>query len=896
METQEELVSFLDLLNLDEEVVDNPLKYLMAKSNHSNKHLKSAIQLLQYKNLINTQEGTECENDEEFEFVVKLLKEMTGNNVDYVCKIINIVLCLNISNIVSKAEHLLQQILFNIEFQSETSTSSSSDNDTCMRTLPYLKASDSILDAVMKKGEKVSLLFLETPLEKILDSTDETLKIYFLTNTVPKFLDGVIGYNILDRIWNHIQYLKGDRRENALRVLSCLSDYYLPIPDAKGDSKFISEIIYQYNFWDIILFGITSDDTAIRKISVYLSKRGIDCVRTTKRDIIVKSNVHTIFQWQNNNSKSLKCMWDNFFVLIDSLEEKQSNIVLPSLKLFETIHIGDSWLNSAFSLGLKHDNTQVRLKCIEYKLKTKIRNQSEACLLLEALNDINIYDQSPNDELLHTKMRELLKDTQSFKEIFKTIPLIKWSSVPLYHISNILSNLNINVSKAFDNDAITKIITDIVKVPCNNVILREAVLINITYFVKHCCKDLDWIDIAYIYLIIHLDTEVKESILNSMVQHVYIRDEDKQNYFEIMMEHFSKIDLIMIYLHTHKEDIDIFIDVIHKKICKLNEGINRQYSDKKQYLNDVIFLLHFSSKTRDKRSILHSLDELIARQYKTVIQYLLSLFSSEVNLTLEDATALYEMHDVEFIEKDLGGVLLQLYKTSILFLKDNPELDKAVLSICTFKMLLKNPVLISRYKHEMLKLNRFIEIVSNIEFRDTQNESVGRLKNVFYEKSCEIIYLLIKNDKDVESCIKEVINFIENVLECGGYGCLKWILKIVNKIVEPLTDNETNFNMTQFINRVWNEIEELKSNNQYSPCIEEFVELITQDALLEKSMYNNIVISYCNKIIEYGPVKTNPLYYLIRNLNRKDFKKYGHLIYVLCEILLYCPVPRKDQR
>ncbi|KAJ8721233.1 hypothetical protein PYW07_002008 [Mythimna separata] len=61
-------------------------------------------------------------------------------------------------------------------------------------------------------------------------------------------------------------------------------------------------------------------------------------------------------------------------------------------------------------------------------------------------------------------------------------------------------------------------------------------------------------------------------------------------------------------------------------------------------------------------------------------------------------------------------------------------------------------------------------------------------------------------------------------------------------------------------------------------------------------MYNNIVISYCNKIIEYGPVKTNPLYYLIRRLNSKDVEDYGHLIYVLCEILLYCPVPRKDQR
>uniref|UniRef100_A0A2A4K8N7 tRNA (guanosine(18)-2'-O)-methyltransferase TARBP1 n=1 Tax=Heliothis virescens TaxID=7102 RepID=A0A2A4K8N7_HELVI len=887
MDTQEELLSFLDLLDIHEEVIDTSLKSLMTRSKHSTKQLKTAILLLKYKLLINIQEGTECENDEELDFVVKLLKDLTSDNVEYVCKCINIVLCLNPSSAVSKSEHLLQQILSNIEFQSESA--SLIDKDSTMNTLLMLKAADSILNAAIKLGEKLSLLFFETPLERILDTSDETLKMYFITNTVPKIVDAVIGYNILDKIWVYIQSMKADKKENALKVLSCLSDNYLPTPDI-GDTKFVSDIIFQQNFWDLILFGIISDNTAIRKISVYLTKKAIDCIMATKKDINVKSNNLIIFQWNPNNSYVLKNMWDNFFVLIDSLEEKQSNIVLPSLRLFEAINIGDCWINAAFNIGLKHENTQVRLKCIEYKLKTKIGNQLEAETLLEAINDINIYDQSSTFEVLKTEMAKLLEDKHCFVEIFQTISLIKSSPVPLYHVTDVLANLKMDLSL---NNEVAKTVIEILKIPCNNVVLRKAVHLNMAHFINNCHTNLNWKDLATIYSSMALESDVQNNLFTSVMKQVSF--DDKRDTLKAMSEDYNNIDLIILYLHNHEEDINIVIDIITEKLNKIQGGVNRQYSDKKEYLIDVMFLLDLLNKTRDNDTFLHTIHVLIANQNKTLLQYLLCLFSSG-DLSIEDAVNLYEKYDYEFEGKDLKDTLLNLYKTSVLFLKEGADLDKAVLSIFTLKMTLKNPIMKSFYEQEMLNVKTFLDIFSTVKFKDVQNESVGRSKNVFYEKSTELIYYFIQKENHVDSCLADIIHFIDNVLECGGYGCLKWILKIVNKIIHPLINNESNFNTTQFINRVWNEIEELKSNNQYSPCIEQFVQLITQDVLLKKSMYNNIVISYCNKIIEYGPVKTNPLFYLIRELNKKDFKEYGHLVYVLCEIMLYCPVPRKDQR
>ncbi|XP_022814410.1 uncharacterized protein LOC111348134 [Spodoptera litura] len=894
MDNQGELLHFLDILDLNEEVIDVPLKSLMGKSNHSNKHLRNIIQLLKYKLLINVQEGIECENSEEFDFIVKLLKDLTSDNVSYVCEIINMVLCLKPSDVVSKAEHLLQQILSNIDFQFEAPSTSLTSNVN-MDKLLCLKVADSILNATIQFGEKVSLLFLETPLEKILDSSDEVLKVYFLTDMVPALIFGVVGYDILDRIWDHIQSFKGDNKENALKVLSCLSDYYLPTPDAKGDSQFVSEIVHQYNFWEIVLFGMMSDNASIRKISVYLTKKAIDSIIATKKDVKVIYLNEIIFQWNNGNTKALKTMWHNFFILIDSLEEKQANIVLPSLKLFESVNVGVWWMNSAFNMGLKHENTQVRLKCMEYKLKTKIRNETEAQILLEAINDINLFDNSTIYQGLKAQILELLADPQSFIEIFKSISQVKWAPIPLYHFTDVLANLKMDASLVANDKDLSKITADILRVPCNNVVLRRAVQFNIIFFIKHCLNHLNWKEILNIYPNINLKIPFQENPFIEIVKQVPITKEDKVMNLKIMSESYANVDLVLLNFLAHEEDTNIVIEIIEDKIKKIQEGLNRQYADKKPYLNDVLFLLDLSSKTKD--SSLNNIYEAITRQNKTLLLYLLSLFSNDVVLGMEDISKLCKYHEFVFNEKELGVELLQLYKTAVLFLKSNPDIDKAVISLFIIKMLHSSPVMLNSYKHEMLNVNSFIQIVSTEELKGAQHESMGRLKNVFYEKSCAIICFLIKEEKDVDSCLNDVVIYMENVLERGGYGCLKWILKTVNKIINKLTNGDINFNLIQFVNRVWSEIEELKSNSQYSPCIEEFVQLITQDCILKNPIYNNVIVTtYCNKIIEYGPIKTNPLFYLIRKLNGKNMKEYGHLIYVLCDILLYCPVPRKDQR
>lgn len=911
MKSGDDVLSFMDLLDLDEELVDERLKTIMVRENYSNKHLKWAIQLLKYKQLINNKEEIDCENNDESDFVAKLIKDLNEETIENVCQITNIVLNLNPSSIISKSEHLLQQILLSIDLNSIELSISPDDNtegSSLSKLFLNLRLCDTILDAVIKNNEKIYMPFLDTPLEQILLSGSEKLRMYFLTNTVPRFFEAVTGYAVLDRIWNFLKQLKNDSRQTSLKVLSCLSNFFLPTADNKGTLKFESEIVHHYEFWNVILFGLMANDPIYRKISVYLVKRSIDSISAMKKNITVKLGNTELFLWQKENEKKLKELWDNYFVLIDSLEEKQSNIVLPSLQLFVKLRtIGDHWLNCVFNMGLKHDNAQVRLKCIEYRLDVRINNVSEALILLEALNDINLYDHPRECGKLNMKLHEKLKDVDTFNYVFQAMPLTKWSPVPFFYLSCILASIDFDdLTEKIDPNKITEIVNELLKILCNNLAARKAIHVNISHFVGRSCNGFKWRDYASVYSAFKFESMSDEAKTNNplllSIKNKLLLDNDKSAFYKLVSDSHVNIDFGLLYLYNNHDDLQFFIDIINPKIFKINDIVNRQYSNKIECFNDAIYIAHLYSKTVNRENaVQEAINVMIDRELKTMFHYVLTMIVNEVIITIDETKQFFnEMNDLfQNSKSDIKDILLELYKTSLLVLKDKTsDLNSKV--FCTFVVanLASNRLLLSQYKHEMITLEGILNIVVKFEFGDNKSkESNGRLKNVIYEKSCEMIHYLIEDGEDARKNLREIDDYVENVIECGGYGCLKWTLKIVNKLLHLLPEETINFNVAQFIDKSWREIEELKSNNQYSPCMKEFVDLITQDVLLKSPTKNNVILLYCNKIVEYGPMKNTPLYFLVKQLSSKDINAdYGQIVFVLCEIMLFSPVPRKDQR
>ncbi|KAL4710594.1 hypothetical protein ACJJTC_003230 [Scirpophaga incertulas] len=898
MLSHEYLLSFLDLLDLDEELIDSRLKTIIKAEKHSNKHLHNALKLLQYKQLINLQDNNDCDNNEECEFVAKLIKEINKENVDYVCDIISITLRLNNENIVAKAEHLVQQL---IDFPI-TKSLDLLDEKSQINCLLSFKLIDSVLDAVIKSGKMIYLPFLEIPLDNILLSTDEKVKYHFLSSTIPKLFEAVVGNNILDIIWEYITKLGSDNVKINLTVLSFLSDYYLPIKDSKGIVLYRSCVCNQYHFWNNILTGMLSDDVMLRKLAVYLAKRAIDCVMDQKRDICVKSINNTIiFEWLISNSKSLQIMWNNFFILLDSLEEKQSNIVLPSLKLLDSLRNLGCWLNCAFNVGLKHDNTHVRFQCILHRLNTKLYCQAEAKLFLEALNDINIYYNNKDIDKLKTSLITYMMDENVLLNILMSMSEIKWSAVPLFHLSDVLAKGQFKCVSI--GDQVTKAVIDILKISCNSTVLRKAIHINISQFIGNTSTKLHWKDCVNIYSNLKFNILENIHIDNPYILYITkkltLNENEKDTFFQLLMESHLYIDFIFLYLLNHKDDMDVFIKLLDDKLMKLENIVSRQYSDKRESINDAIYLIQVYSKTATVECpFMETISSIISSKYKSILLYILSVVSSNLALPLESiilmCTGLNSI-SMKIKNNEVKDILIQIYKTCVILIEDqNTLLETCLMSLGIVEILLKDRIMLTNYSHEMLNLSNIIVIAMKFD----NKHSDGRLKNIFYERATEIVYNLLKDNYDIERNLDVILEYVHIIIERGGYGCLKVCLNIINKILPQVIEKKSSqCNITDLITKLWKEIEELKSNKQYNPCIEEFIKIITHDSLIYTPVHNNTVTFYCKQIIDYGSVKTTPLYYLIKSINNKNLTaEHGHLIYVLCDILLYCPVLRKDQR
>lgn len=893
-EHDSDILMMLDLLDLDESVVDERLKTLIKKENLSNKNLKIILYLLQYKYLINLKEDSECGNESEYEFIVNFLPFISGENVHYACNILTTVLLLEPCSLSSKAEHFLQQILSELEL---SELNHENDEDIFLK----LKLTNSVLKAALKNTVKINLLFLDVPLENIVYAEDERLRNYFLSHIVPNFMEVVDGYNILDRIWKTFKV--GYKNELILKILSSLSEYFIPLPKIDCDVKYKSNVIFNSLFWEIILFGLMSNQYS-RKTSIYLAKRAIDACMTNKMNIVVKSPENgTLISWNVKDASKYKKSWDNYFILLESLEETQSNIVLASLQLFDAItDIERCWLNCIFKLGLAHDNFNVKLTCLEHRLKYNIENDSEATNLMDALNSNNFYD----DIDIKIKLQKYFAINVNLEKLLLSLCTLKWSNVSLYYITDILSTIKVNnVFTIIDETEFTDSIYSVLYNPCNNIVIKQGIQHKIVSFVCKTCKNMHWRH--FLKIMSKLDNNALENnknraLIKEWLGSMMLSENEKKLFISYLMNSHVHINITIIYLNIFKSDIMYFTELLNEKIKNINDLTTRLYASKIDCFDTFIYLmliLNESLRFGDLNVISN-----IKNEFQNLSFYVQSLLANEPYLNMDQLKLFKNSCSILFSSSANKEVSLQLYKSSLLILKEESvAFIQKLMALIIINNLTSCKALIEYHKHEMLDIENFAKITINATSNIiNDNENFGRTINKFYEHSCEILYAIIcmEDIKNIRyTKMKLVIDYMEHTIECGGYGCLKWVLKIMNHILPQILQFEDNisFDVVKFIERSWKEIEELKSNNQYAICVKEFINIITNEVFLKNGAFNNIVLSYSSKIMEYSNVSNTELYFLTQRISNIPLHiESGVLIHVLCDILVFCPVLRKDQR
>ncbi|KAM7385725.1 hypothetical protein PAMP_001787 [Pampus punctatissimus] len=271
--------------------------------------------------------------------------------------------------------------------------------------------------------------------------------------------------------------------ERALLCLTALSDHLLiphGLPPSSSDSEPDPRLYLQ--FWRMVQDGLTHRDSVSRKRSLYLLKRcvamseeqGVDCPLPPSEED------ETLFKWAPSSSKLLREFWEDYALVMETLEENQIHVVRPVLNRIDTLIqttandsqvssqglFHPSWLLCVYQRMFHSENKSLMREGVCHLLELQVLQQPAFALafsqfiigpFMDVLSESSLFhkaaDQSVGD------CPELAAKLQDFMtNFFRSLPseargpvLLQlmqhlgskhWCAVPLLFISQALSKLS----------------------------------------------------------------------------------------------------------------------------------------------------------------------------------------------------------------------------------------------------------------------------------------------------------------------------------------------------------------------------------------------------------------------------------------------------------------------
>ncbi|KAG8041708.1 hypothetical protein G9C98_007012, partial [Cotesia typhae] len=273
---------------------------------------------------------------------------------------------------------------------------------------------------------------------------------------VIKILQVFNQVTILPHLWKMILIDSNDW-EKSLTLLNILIDYILAL-----SSEEITSLNSTYcsleTTWQLIFRGLMSSVEQDRKQGLYIMKKIIDFLEKHPAKSATKL-IPFIRCPSYRKSPAVKDLKKKFFLIMESLEEKQGHLVTPVLAhlerliLFHSDHLNCSncldskWLYCIFERALNHKtNGVIKLGLtILLKIDPLIYNQDLIALLITGLNTTFIYDsQTSNPEPVVVK--ELAKlfvkaeysEVTLINEFILQAAAVNWTPIPLFYVMSSL--------------------------------------------------------------------------------------------------------------------------------------------------------------------------------------------------------------------------------------------------------------------------------------------------------------------------------------------------------------------------------------------------------------------------------------------------------------------------
>lgn len=322
--------------------------------------------------------------------------------------------------------------------------------------------SDSFLcacDIFEEKYLEIFDTFMELLL-KVISFQHNVLTSQILLKVVPKLVHLTRSNSVIKKIWENIviEFQSGDYiyqvTPHMYLIMCMLSDWFIPFGNNPVHSYPVVDIDA---FWRILQYGIVSSDALIRKQALYLLKKSVE------RESCVHLNPfcsEKIFWWNNLKKEEFKKVWNNFFLMLEVLEEKQMHLIEPVLPVLGSLidacrkhFIHSSWIFCVVQRAFGHEcNSVVKWgvmclsdmqlhifmsDCVDYKLLF--------LTLMRALNSASLYVTDTSESVprivqtlrsFFTGIVEIQEGDLSsiFSGVLNSIVRVSWGPVALFYI------------------------------------------------------------------------------------------------------------------------------------------------------------------------------------------------------------------------------------------------------------------------------------------------------------------------------------------------------------------------------------------------------------------------------------------------------------------------------
>ncbi|XP_011309831.1 uncharacterized protein [Fopius arisanus] len=263
---------------------------------------------------------------------------------------------------------------------------------------------------------------------------------------------------VLDTLWTCIIEYNPHTEKKSLTLLCGMIDDFLS-EKSQDAIKLNVEFCLNDKISHLIVDHLTSNIQLYRKQAQFILDLITDYLKAyfQKVDVTDKNEsiLPFIFCKDGLNSETIK---SKYFLLLESLEEKQAHLVLPAMshldELLDTSITHDpllniTWVRCLFTRILNHDNDRVIKAGITALLRMELRifDDKFITLLIETLNKTFLYeDQSsnPHPQVFRDLSQMIITAEQSEINITSKLIIaaanINWAPIPLFYMLEALGN------------------------------------------------------------------------------------------------------------------------------------------------------------------------------------------------------------------------------------------------------------------------------------------------------------------------------------------------------------------------------------------------------------------------------------------------------------------------